>query len=195
MPANRRSTRPAARGAQPTLSFSGKNNKVTKSSAAIPQHPKKKDPSLLADLKASDAELPTSDEEGKLTTAEQAVQKQGKVEVEKVARTAEQEQAEKISEAQLKRYWQAREAERKAPRVHQQDLGIHEKILRHFDLSSQFGPCIGTARMKRWNRAHSLNLHPPIEVLSVLLKEESKGNSKVERAYVDELMTGRYVVD
>lgn len=49
-------------------------------------------------------------------------------------------------------------------------------------------PCIGMARMKRWVRANKLGLNPPIEVLAVLLKEEKKGNSKIERAYVDELM-------
>lgn len=49
--------------------------------------------------------------------------------------------------------------------------------------------------MKRWNRAHSLNLHPPIEVLAVLLKEEAKNNTKSERAYVDELMSSRFIID
>jgi DNA polymerase delta subunit 4 len=43
--------------------------------------------------------------------------------------------------------------------------------------------------MKRWTRAQKLHLSPPIEVLAVLLKEEDAGNSKVETAYMDELMT------
>jgi DNA polymerase delta subunit 4 len=43
--------------------------------------------------------------------------------------------------------------------------------------------------MKRWVRANKLGLSPPIEVLAVLLKEEKKSNSKIERAYVDELMS------
>lgn len=47
--------------------------------------------------------------------------------------------------------------------------------------------------MKRWVRANKLGLAPPIEVLAVLLKEES-GNSKIERAYVDELMSSKFVV-
>lgn len=101
--------------------------------------------------------------------------------------------------------------------VHQQDLSLHEKILRHFDLSSQYGvslpfpptytpaqsrrqpliypqPCIGIARMKRWNRAHNLGLQPPIEVLAVLLKEEKKNNIRAERAHVDELMSSRFIM-
>ena len=79
--------------------------------------------------------------------------------------------------------------------MHQQGLSLNEKILRHFDLSSQFGPCIGVARMKRWKRANGLGLKPPIEVLTVLLKEEDCQNKKAERAYVDELMSTRLVVE
>lgn len=52
-------------------------------------------------------------------------------------------------------------------------------------------PCIGIARMKRWTRANKLNLNPPIEVLAVLLREEERGNSGIERAYVDELMSSK----
>ena len=43
--------------------------------------------------------------------------------------------------------------------------------------------------MKRWVRANKLGLSPPIEVLAVLLKEEKKNNTKIERAYVDELLS------
>jgi DNA polymerase delta subunit 4 len=53
-------------------------------------------------------------------------------------------------------------------------------------------PCIGVARMKRWVRANKLGLSPPIEVLSVILKEEQKGNTRIERAYVDELMSSKF---
>ena len=48
--------------------------------------------------------------------------------------------------------------------------------------------------MKRWTRAQKLGLAPPIEVLAVLLKEEKKGNDKIQRAYVDELMSSKFVV-
>lgn len=49
--------------------------------------------------------------------------------------------------------------------------------------------------MKRWKRANGLGLKPPIEVLAVLLKEEENKNKKMERAYVDELMSTRLVVE
>ncbi|KAL1856477.1 hypothetical protein VTK73DRAFT_8273 [Phialemonium thermophilum] len=96
--------------------------------------------------------------------------------------------AEKISDAAIERYWRALEAQRMAKRVHQEDLSTGEKILRYFDVSSQYGPCIGISRIKRWQRAEKLGLNPPIEVLAVLLKEERKGNTKIERAHVDEIM-------
>ena len=48
--------------------------------------------------------------------------------------------------------------------------------------------------MKRWVRADKLGLAPPIEVLAVLLREEQRGNGKIERAYVDELMSSKSVV-
>jgi DNA polymerase delta subunit 4 len=65
------------------------------------------------------------------------------------------------------------------------EFGIH---------ANERQPCIGIARMKRWVRANKLGLNPPIEVLAVLLKEEEAGNDKIERAYVDELMSSKFVV-
>jgi DNA polymerase delta subunit 4 len=53
-------------------------------------------------------------------------------------------------------------------------------------------PCVGIARLKRWQRAHRLGLEPPIEVLAVLLKEqEGKDKLTVQRSHVDELLNSR----
>ncbi|EKD14679.1 uncharacterized protein L3040_000202 [Drepanopeziza brunnea f. sp. 'multigermtubi'] len=108
--------------------------------------------------------------------------------------SAEEQRAAKVTDAQIKRYWRQRESERVTRRVHQEALGVEEKILRLWDVSSQFGPAIGMARMKRWVRANKLGLNPPIEVLAVLLREEGKGNKDIERAHVDELMSSKFVV-
>lgn len=59
---------------------------------------------------------------------------------------------------------------------------------------SQYGPAIGITRTKRWHRAFKLGLNPPIEILAVLLKEEEKKNTAVERAYIDELMGTKEVI-
>jgi DNA polymerase delta subunit 4 len=56
-----------------------------------------------------------------------------------VVKTDEELRAEKVSEAGIKTYWKGIEAERKHPRLHQQDLSVHEKVLRYFDVSSQYG--------------------------------------------------------
>ncbi|KAI9769858.1 MAG: hypothetical protein M1835_006653 [Candelina submexicana] len=191
MPASRRSSTkasgPAARGSQSTISF-GARSKVTKPS--IPTHSKKQDASLLKEVKAvSSAPEPES-----LTTAEVALADQVQQEVQR-PKTKAEEDGERVTDAQIKRYWKAKEDERKAPRVHQEGVSMNEKILRHFDLSSQYGPCIGIARMKRWYRANNLNLHPPIEVLAVLIKEESIGSLVSQRAHVDELLSSRLSSD
>ena len=47
--------------------------------------------------------------------------------------------ARKISQTRLSQYWAAKERERKAPRVHQQDLSLQEKILREFDVTNIYG--------------------------------------------------------
>lgn len=40
--------------------------------------------------------------------------------------------------------------------------------LKHFDLCSKYGPCIGPSRLQRWNRARDFGLDPPLDVLSIL---------------------------
>lgn len=66
--------------------------------------------------------------------------------VEQVPEKSEAElKAEKITDTQIKSYWKGIEKQRKAPRVHQQDLDLGEKVLRYFDVSSQYGVSIYTS--------------------------------------------------
>lgn len=44
-----------------------------------------------------------------------------------------------LPESKIKAYWAAKEKERKAPRVHQKELSMREKMLREFDMSSRYG--------------------------------------------------------
>ncbi|KFA47738.1 hypothetical protein S40293_07147 [Stachybotrys chartarum IBT 40293] len=101
--------------------------------------------------------------------------------------------AEKIGESQINKYWKAIEAERLASGVHQKGLTVHEKVLRYFDVSSQYGPCIGISRQKRWERAEKLGLNPPVEVLSVLLMEDRAGNKALETAHMDQILNSMAV--
>jgi DNA polymerase delta subunit 4 len=51
----------------------------------------------------------------------------------------EEMRARKITESQIKKFWREKENDRLVPRVHQQDLGVHERILRLWDVSGEYG--------------------------------------------------------
>lgn len=224
MPPKRiRTITPRTASQQQTLSFHGKDNKVTKSQSPRTAKPTKKDPALLESLVSPEAqdvkvEDPSPDLEQQ-TTAEAVISQQAEDEASTISTVEsvlggrapqstagatggsandgwlgdEEARARKVPETQINRYWRAKESERKAPRVHQGDLTTHEKILREWDMQSSYGPCIGIARLKRWKRANALGLEPPIEVLAVLLKEMNEGVTKSQRAHVDELMSSRFI--
>ncbi|KPM44290.1 hypothetical protein AK830_g2251 [Neonectria ditissima] len=205
MPTTRRSTGGArgapAKGQSTLLSFS---NKVTKS---VPKDTKKaivapsvakvevSEPSKEDELativigEPETKEPETKEPEAKEIEAEEEEEEEAVPEVEAVPDKSEVElRAEQITEAQIKKYWKTIEGQWSSPRLHQQGLSLQEKVLRYFDVSSQYGPCIGLPRMKRWQRAERLGLNPPVEVLAVLLKEEAKGNKKIATAHMDEIL-------
>ncbi|KAG9230384.1 putative DNA polymerase delta subunit 4 [Amylocarpus encephaloides] len=187
MARTRRATRatsggPAARGSQKTLAFT--HGKVTKPSTPLPGKP------VASSKLAMEIDAGDIDSDAARVASEPTAPEHAGLDIPRVSRSAEAEKARRVTDAQVQAYWRAREDDRLAPRVHQGDLRVEEKILRLWDMSSQYGPCIGTPRLNRWLRAHNLGLNPPIEVLAVLLKEE-RGNSKVERAHVDELMSNK----
>ncbi|KAL7895639.1 DNA polymerase delta, subunit 4 domain-containing protein [Trichoderma sp. SZMC 28014] len=202
MPTTRRSAasargRPGPAKGQSTISFSGK---VTK---AVPQELKKAVVDAPTIARTTIPERPAAKDEVRKEEEEEVVnvaaeepdvvelEQEEEVEetVEQVPEKSEAElKAEKITDTQIKSYWKGIEKQRKAPRVHQQDLDLGEKVLRYFDVSSQYGPCIGVTRLKRWQRAERLGLNPPMEVLAVLVKEENKNNDEVETAHMDRIM-------
>lgn len=47
--------------------------------------------------------------------------------------------AEQVSDREIAGYWAKLESERIAPRVHQEGVPLPEKVLRYFDVSSQYG--------------------------------------------------------
>lgn len=150
MPATRRSTRSAAaKGAsgskQSTLSF---NNRVTKHSVAKPTG---KDLAASAKPTAKDAAAavltppPTSpptekvEEEQPVVEEEETDEAKAAVQLDEEKRTDVEIQAEKVTDTQIKKYWRDADAARIAKRVHQEDLSVGEKVLRYFDISSQYG--------------------------------------------------------
>lgn len=173
---------------QSTLSFHGKQNRVTKPSAA--QHAKstKKDPALVEDIVRTDVKAEAEPDLEEPTTAEKAIAQQvedeastldtvpdplkvnghatkiedvlgGRAQESDVGAVGgkgsgwvgdEESRARKISDTQIKKYWREKEQERLAPRVHQQDLTVFEKVLREWDMSGQYGVSL-IASLRMWN--------------------------------------------
>ncbi|WVF66833.1 hypothetical protein IAT40_001575 [Kwoniella sp. CBS 6097] len=50
---------------------------------------------------------------------------------------------------------------------------IHH-ILRVFDMTSSYGPCVGITRLQRWERAQKWGLNPPEEIRSILTTEQGE---------------------
>lgn len=196
MPTTRRSTG-AARGrtgptkGQSTISFT---NKVTK---AVPKDVK----SLFTPSNTTRIEVPqrpkpveTKIEEEEVVVGKNEEEDDDEEEEEQPLETDVPEKseaeikAETLTDSHIDKYWRGIEKERKAPRVHQEGLSVNDKVLRYFDVSSQYGPCIGIDRTRRWERAERLGLNPPIEVLAVLLKEHKKPSGGVETAQMDNIL-------
>jgi DNA polymerase delta subunit 4 len=141
MPPKRKASGPTRSAQQSTLAFHGSSNKVTKSGTRAQRT--KKDTTELPSAKISEPEVAnvssteeveaTNDDVSAVTHPEQTVVAQA------ASSTPEEDEARKITEAKIKAYWKEKEKARKAPRVHQQDLSVHEKILREFDMSSHYG--------------------------------------------------------
>ncbi|PQE05241.1 hypothetical protein CJF30_00010189 [Rutstroemia sp. NJR-2017a BBW] len=190
MPPTRRSTRAAANANpnQRTLSF----NHATKISktAHHPTTEAKKSSSSSSSSPATSKPIPIDLGHPTPTTSDLPTPSSTPASHTSPTLTPEEILASKISDAKIKQYWQGREQLRLAPRVHQKELSVAERVLREWDCMSQFGPSIGISRTRRWHRAQRLGLNPPLEVLAVLLKETSKPHSdpQTERSYVDTLL-------
>ncbi|WVR04034.1 hypothetical protein IAU60_001033 [Kwoniella sp. DSM 27419] len=50
---------------------------------------------------------------------------------------------------------------------------IHH-ILRVFDMTSSYGPCVGITRLQRWERAKKWGLNPPDEIRSILTTQQGE---------------------
>ncbi|KAI0769260.1 DNA polymerase delta, subunit 4-domain-containing protein [Irpex lacteus] len=73
-----------------------------------------------------------------------------------------------------KHYGEAREKMGYLEPIHAKGQTKEHHILRVFDLSYEYGPCIGMTRLQRWERADALGLNPPLAVKEILLDEQVK---------------------
>ncbi|KAF2451375.1 hypothetical protein P171DRAFT_425885 [Karstenula rhodostoma CBS 690.94] len=196
MPPRRRSAGATGKSpSQSTLAFHGASNKVTKPGARATNAKK----NLLTESAKKDEKPEVVDVKVKVEeeapTAEAAIIEQTEQAQEPAQSTPEEDEARLVKPKQLQAYWKKQNAG-SAPRYHQDDVSLEEKILRKFDMTGQFGPCVGIARLKRWNRAQRLGLNPPIEVLAVLLQEQdSKDKISVQRSVMDDILNSRSEIE
>ncbi|KAI0193541.1 DNA polymerase delta, subunit 4-domain-containing protein [Xylaria flabelliformis] len=192
-PTTRRSSGGGARssGKQSTLSFNHRVTKPTAKSAKNLFSEPAKSP-LAKHVINAEPDVKDVDVEEKKVQVEVEAPKQVEPEPE-LEKTEAELRADKITDRQISQYWRNIESERRTKRLHQEDLSLAEKILRYWDVSSQYGPCVGVNRLKRWQRANRLGLNPPVEVLAVLMKEETKGTEGIERAYIDDILNSTAV--
>ena len=121
-PTRRKSSHTTSTRSQQTLSFSSRSNKVTKPSVPAPSKSLEKTKNAEKLAKASTSPSPAPEvvvevqSDQKPTEAELAIREQAEPQVKKVEKSEVEKKAEKIGNAQLKRYWDAKEKERKAPR-------------------------------------------------------------------------------
>ncbi|WWC69008.1 uncharacterized protein I206_102944 [Kwoniella pini CBS 10737] len=47
-------------------------------------------------------------------------------------------------------------------------------VLRVFDMTSSYGPCVGITRLQRWERAQKWGLNPPEEIRDILITEQGQ---------------------
>ncbi|KAH8154874.1 uncharacterized protein LAJ45_01405 [Morchella importuna] len=71
---------------------------------------------------------------------------------------------------------------RRSQPLHQEDMSLQDKVLRHWDMSSQYGPCMGISRLERWKRAERMGLRPPVLVKVVCEGLEDGGKAWLEEA-------------
>lgn len=149
MPPKRRSSGPQA--GQSKLAFHGSSNRVTKpktspAGKAKATNKSKQDPILSESITETNLNAQADPDLTEPTTSELAIAQQAQKEAAKAELTAEEKEAGRITDAQIKKYWKAKERARKAPRVHQQDLSVYEKVLREFDTTGQYGVSATTQR-------------------------------------------------
>jgi DNA polymerase delta subunit 4 len=91
------------------------------------------------------------------------IEQQAQAALAQPAKSEEELQAEKITDRAIERYWAGIEASRMAKAVHKkhgEGLSTGEKVLRYFDVSSQYGvriPSVIITRV-RWGRLGEANM-------------------------------------
>ncbi|KDQ26514.1 hypothetical protein PLEOSDRAFT_159569 [Pleurotus ostreatus PC15] len=87
-----------------------------------------------------------------------------------------------LSEAWRKHYGVARQKMGGLQPIHAENETPIHHILRVFDLSYEYGPCVGVPRIQRWERANKMGLNPPQEVYEILTNKEYKDKDEYSQS-------------
>lgn len=64
--------------------------------------------------------------------------------------------------------------------IHAEEQDKFDYILRVFDNSHEYGPCVGIPRLQRWERAQAMGLNPPPEIRDILLTQEGQTDRRLK---------------
>ncbi|KAI1786982.1 DNA polymerase delta, subunit 4-domain-containing protein [Ganoderma leucocontextum] len=171
---------------QSTLSFASKRatsasaGKTAKATRKLPSRASSS-PSSAEAIVISDSDRDSSLDEVRVAPVpkKRRLDSQGKKQVPSkdeetaVAEPEMEREPLKLSDKRWRKlYGAAREKMNHLEPVHANGQSMVHHILRVFDLSYEYGPCVGVSRLDRWDRAHALGLNPPPEVKEILLTKE-----------------------
>ncbi|KAF7377669.1 DNA polymerase delta subunit 4 [Mycena sanguinolenta] len=71
--------------------------------------------------------------------------------------------------------------------IHAEGQDKFHDILRTFDLSYEYGPCVGVTRLERWERATALGLNPPVEIYDILTSRQGAKVSYAQCVFHDQV--------
>ncbi|KIY49730.1 hypothetical protein FISHEDRAFT_72364 [Fistulina hepatica ATCC 64428] len=60
--------------------------------------------------------------------------------------------------------------------IHSEHYNRVNHLLRVFDMSYEYGPCIGVTRLDRWERAEAMGLKPPTQIRDILITDQGLNN-------------------
>ncbi|ESK87575.1 dna polymerase subunit delta-4 [Moniliophthora roreri MCA 2997] len=58
------------------------------------------------------------------------------------------------------------------PPIHAEGKNRVHHTLNVFDMTYEYGPCMGLTRLERWERANAMGLNPPVEIREILLTRQ-----------------------
>ncbi|KAI0652895.1 DNA polymerase delta, subunit 4-domain-containing protein [Cubamyces menziesii] len=171
MPPQRNSKGSASQLKQSKLSFTSKRNSSTAAAATGKKSKPRKSYSGHGSRASPDAEpIDISDSDDEVSTIPAAKKRR--------IGSLRREPLNLSDKRWRKVYGAAREKMGNIEPVHAQGQSMVDHILRVFDLSYEYGPCVGVSRLDRWERAHALGLNPPLEVREILLTKEGTSEER-----------------